>query len=230
MTKERAAKKERKRHKKVSDDKVTKSGKQKKLSEPATTTSEEDSDGGALVNVKSPEDAPMIDSPEPTAKKSKGGKKAKKEKKSKKETQAEVEADDDTAEGGALLFSIDTNPTPVNLATVKTAITNDENGGETGSKQDDMNRQARRRIKMIEKQREIIKQKKGIPDGSREREDEVQRDLDRWTETLDRKTTIRVEKKRAQKTREAAKRRHKRQVLKAERNKKKRAGISQANA
>lgn len=53
MTKERAGKKERKRDKKVSDDKVTKSGKQKKRTELPSDTSDESSDGGAAVLVNS---------------------------------------------------------------------------------------------------------------------------------------------------------------------------------
>lgn len=136
-----------------------------------------------------PEETPIAVSPEPSVKE------AKRDKKTKKETQAKAEADDDTAEGGALLFSIDTNPTPINLAAVRTAVGNNGDEEQTGPKPTyssvEMNRQARRRIKMIEKQREIIKQKKGIPEGSWEREDEVQRDLDRWTETLDRRTAVR---------------------------------------
>ncbi|KAI0525317.1 hypothetical protein F5B22DRAFT_589426 [Xylaria bambusicola] len=249
MAKERAAKKERKRDKKVSDDKVTKSGKQKRRAEPLSDTSDEDSDGGASVDVKSSKETSVVESPDSEITKPKGDKKTKKSKKSKKEAQVEAEAEDDTTDGGgAMLFSVDTNPTPVDLATVKTAAppkgSSNGDNEQTGLKKiaapSGMNRQARRRIKMIEQQRDIIKKKKGIPEGSREREDEVQKDLDRWTETLDRKTAVRLEKKRARKSKEQARLRSRRgklltgrklkerekEIKKAEKKASKKTGIS----
>ncbi|KAK5631195.1 hypothetical protein RRF57_006910 [Xylaria bambusicola] len=244
MAKERVVKKERKRDKKVSDDKVTKSGKQKRRAEPLSDTSDEDSDGGASVDVKSSEETPAVESPEPEITKPKSDKKTKKEKKSKKKTQAGAEADDDNTEGGAMLFSVDTNPTPVDLATVKTSVLKKGSSGwDAIAAPSGMNRQARRRIQIIELQREVIKKKKGIPEGSREREDEVQKELDSWTENLDRKISVRLEKKKARKAKEKARLRsrhgkfligrklkeHQRETKKAEKKASKKTGISQVN-
>lgn len=221
-------KKSSKREKKVSDDKVTKKRKHKKRAETPSDTSDDESTGGGSLDVESvgshpfslvefrnslinpnicaqQEDTPMVDPPKPEGTASVDDKKVKKEKKakkSKKEKQPEAVAeadDDDATDGGALLFSIDTNPTPVDLATVKTESAtggqDDESTEEDGPKKtkppSGLNRQARRRIRMIEDQREAIRKKMGIPEGSQDKAEEVQNELDKWTENLDGRIAIR---------------------------------------
>ncbi|TGJ83421.1 hypothetical protein E0Z10_g5324 [Xylaria hypoxylon] len=251
MAKERATKeKPRKREKKISDDKVTKSGKQKRRAATPSGTSDEESEGGASVDVESPEGASIVDSSNLEKAESRADKKTKKEKKPKKENQAEVEADDDTADGGAMLFSIDTNPTPVNLAAVKTEVANESSDGdeeEDGPKKtkapSGLNRATRRRIKLIERQRDLIKKKMGIPEGSQEGADEVQKELDKWIEATDGRIAVRMEKKIIRKTKEQARLKTKRgkvltgralkerekQIKKAEKKTTKKSGISATN-
>ncbi|KAI0457906.1 hypothetical protein F5B21DRAFT_462139 [Xylaria acuta] len=99
-----------------------------------------------------------------------------------------VEADDDIAKGDAMLFSVDTSSTPVDLAAVKTAGVENE--------EDDMsdnqlipgrpNRATRRRIRLMEEQRERIRKKLGIPEGSQKHAAQVQQQLDMWITTRDR--------------------------------------------
>jgi hypothetical protein len=129
---------------------------------------------------------------------------AKNEKKAKKpkggvETHEGTDADADTANGGAMLFAIDTKPTLVDLASIPTVVATEHSDDKDVKKKkpkkkqppSGRNRAERRRIKMIEKQREVIRQKMGIPEGSSERADEVQKQLDKWTEALDAKNAIR---------------------------------------
>ncbi|KAJ2989784.1 hypothetical protein NUW58_g3294 [Xylaria curta] len=222
MARERTAAKEkpRKREKKVSDDKVIKKGKQKKRVATPVDSSDDESTGGAAVDVESSEDTPMGGSLGPVETKSKDDKKTKKEKKLKKETQAEAEAEanDDTAEGGAMLFSIDTNPTPVDLTAVKTITAEDEKDGkiakEKGPTQTQppsgLTRVARRRIMMIERQRELIKGKMGIPADSQEKDNEVQEKLDEWIKAFDEKNEVRMEKKNRRKAKEQTRLKNKR--------------------
>ncbi|KAI0537800.1 hypothetical protein GGR58DRAFT_327535 [Xylaria digitata] len=203
MAKERATKKERarKKEKKISDDKVAKSGKEKKRA--ATTSEDEESSGGALVDAESSGDVSVVDSSNIEDSKSKGDKKAKKEKKGK---QAVAETDDDTTDGGAVLFSADTNPTPVDLATIKTVgaeESNDGDGEESKPKRTrgpkTPNHAERRRKKLIARQKEIIMKEKGVSEGA-----EVQNALDKWTWSMDRKAAARLERKNIRKAKDQA--------------------------
>ncbi|KAI3323202.1 hypothetical protein HD806DRAFT_544570 [Xylariaceae sp. AK1471] len=163
------------------------------------------------------EDTPMVDSAEKEETEPKSDKKAKREKKAKKAKKEEaaqngIDADADTTDGGAMLFSIDTNPTPVDLAAVPTVAAKEDSDDEDVKKKgpkklehpSGLNRAERRRTKMIEKQRGIIRQKMGIPEGSSEKADEVQKNLDKWIAILDGKNEIRLEKKRVRKLKEAS--------------------------
>ncbi len=119
------------------------------------------------------------------------------------------------------LFTIDMNPTPVDPSTVPEAAGPDESdddgaraksGGKTKTKtktknkreQGGLNRAARRRIALAERQREAIQKRLGVAPGSQERADEVQRQLDGWVRRYDAKATTKAESKRARKLKEAA--------------------------
>ncbi|KAI0408087.1 hypothetical protein F4802DRAFT_449251 [Xylaria palmicola] len=196
MAKGRAVAKETsRREKRVSDDKVVKKGRSKKRAATPTDESDDGPTGGASVDIE-PSD---LDETKPSSSKT-----------TKKEKLAEeaAEADDDTNEGGAMLFSIDTNPTPVDLGTVKTSA--DESSHRTTMPPTGPNRAARRRTKLIERQRLLIMQKMGIPEGSQEQADKVQKELDKWTETMDTRTQERLEKKKALKAKEQARMKNKR--------------------
>ncbi|GAP84188.1 hypothetical protein SAMD00023353_0600220 [Rosellinia necatrix] len=209
MAKERTKKeKARSREKKVSDDKVTKTRKQKKPAATTSDVSDDESMGGVPVEVES-SDPMRLEETESSADK----KNTEKSKKSKKKNQAETDGDDGPADGGAMLFSIDTNPTPVDLAAVKTVEVETEENPDKTKPPKGLNRQARRRIKLIEKQRELIKKKMGIPEGSLEQADEVQSALDKWIADLDSKTDARLEKKKARKAKEQARLKNKRGKL-----------------
>ncbi|KAI1462380.1 hypothetical protein F4805DRAFT_410410 [Annulohypoxylon moriforme] len=190
-------------------------------------------------------------------------KKSKKEKKSKKAPVEELTTtsfndislpmrpasrDSDDSDGGAPLFAIDTNPTHVNIDSLATTETGDNEQRKPGRNgynppPSGLNRQARRRIRMIEERREKIRKALGIAEGSTEREEEVQAKLNEWIESLDGKTAVRMDKKRRRKEKDAAKVRNKRgkiltgerlkerqkQIRKADKKSKKRSGISAAN-
>ncbi|KAI0194113.1 hypothetical protein EV127DRAFT_423403 [Xylaria flabelliformis] len=191
MAKERAVVKEpsRERKKKTSSDKVSKKGKSKKHTETRDDTADDKSTGGVSVNLEPVEDTSMVDSLDPEDAKSSVNKKSKNETKSKEDEQDEVEADKGTTQGGAEFFSIDTNPTPVDLAAVKVA-------GAEDSKPEKLNRQARRRILLIEKKREDFRKK--IKKGSGEDSvDEalLQEQVDKWIHKWDLRAKDREEKK-----------------------------------
>jgi hypothetical protein len=144
----------------------------------------------------------MVDSVELQELKPKADKKAKeekKEKKPKKSTKVDKPQDgDDITDGGAMLFSIDLNPMPIDLAAVPTVAAeeeSDDDDEQTGPKKlkppSGLNRMARRRIKLIERQRDVIRKNMGIPEGSLEKADEVQKKLDVWTDDLNDKAEIR---------------------------------------
>ncbi|KAI1098950.1 hypothetical protein F4804DRAFT_101482 [Jackrogersella minutella] len=121
---------------------------------------------------------------------------------------------DSDVDGGVSLFAIDTKPTPVNPESIATKEV--ATGGDAAEEKEEhlkhgynpppsgLNRIARRRIRMIEAQREKIQKSLGVPAGSRERADEVQAQLDKWTADLDGKQAMRLEKKRRRKEKEAA--------------------------
>ncbi|KAG4219012.1 hypothetical protein PC116_g32508, partial [Phytophthora cactorum] len=138
----------------------------------------------------------------------------KKEKKAKKSAAAAEDNEDDDDNNGTPLFAIDTNPTPVDpkslpeKAADEMDVDNNEeeegkNPGHTKSPMG-LNRHARRRIRLIEMQREHIQKQLGVPVGSSERADEVQTKLDRWVQSYDAKTRAREEKKERRKARKAA--------------------------
>lgn len=213
MAKDRATKPHKegvkKREKKVSRDGVDKhkkDKKDKKKSKRAVTPSSSDDDS---VNSGAPVVEPEV-------------KETKQKKKAGKDGKNEVEAD------ATSLFAIDTNPTPVDPSAVEAAAASgsdsgSEDGGveakpkkqkQKGSKNvpapSGLNRAARRRIKLIERQREVIRKKLGVPEGSQERADEVQRELDEWTERYDEKAAIRAKKQKARREKEAARVKNKR--------------------
>ncbi|KAL7625088.1 hypothetical protein AAE478_004302 [Parahypoxylon ruwenzoriense] len=123
---------------------------------------------------------------------------------------------DPGSDGGAPLFAIDTNPTPVDpnaLATAGDPDPSDSDSDPDAAAGKDgpghtkppsgLNRTARRRIRMVEAQRERIQKDLGVS-GPRERADEVQALLDKWTADFDGRAAIRLEKKQARRQREAA--------------------------
>ncbi|KAI1284637.1 hypothetical protein F5Y07DRAFT_393604 [Xylaria sp. FL0933] len=147
---------------------------------------------------------------------------------------------EDTAERSAPLFAIDTKPTPVDFyskfADVRGETPLDEYGPEKIKPPSGLNRHTRRRIVLIEKQRVRIRTKMGIPEGSREKEDEVQKELDKWTRKYDGKVKAREKKKKERKARERIREKNKRnrklreKMLKSnELVKGEGSGISQAN-
>lgn len=127
---------------------------------------------------------------------------------------------DADADGGAPLFTIDINPGPVVpkiLEEKPEPMDEDEDeqqDKQQGPKKTDppsgLNRQARRRIRMIEEQREKIQKKLGVVAGGPDKADEVQALLDKWVSEFDDKSDMRVEKKRLRKAKEAARIRNKR--------------------
>lgn len=131
-----------------------------------------------------------------------------------------VPKDDEDSEGEAPLFTIDTKPTKVNLESVAEkgdAMDEDKDEAKKTQRQKEehekygynpppsgLNRQARRRIRMIEEKREKIQKDLGVPVGSLEKADEVQARLDAWVADFDGKAAIRMEKKKRRKEKEAA--------------------------
>ncbi|KAI1215119.1 uncharacterized protein F4807DRAFT_405994 [Annulohypoxylon truncatum] len=189
-------------------------------------------------------------------------KKAKKEKKSKKAAEepktttsfndmslplrpASKDSKDLDSDGGAPLFAIDTNPTPVNLDSLTTAEKKDGKPQPKGYNPppSGLNRQTRRRIRLIEQQREKFRKKLGVPEGSSEKQDEVQAKLDAWVADFDGKAEIRMKNKRQRREKNAAKVRNKRgkiltgerlktrqkEMRKVEKKSKKHGGISVTN-
>ncbi|KAI1332025.1 hypothetical protein F5Y16DRAFT_358346 [Xylariaceae sp. FL0255] len=232
MAKEKAMKKEKShRQEKVARDAVTKSKKAKKdkkeKTRAQTPSDESDSEAGgaAAVKAESPSlsavDAEVEDDLESSTEKKKKSKRDKKEKKVKKQKVEEngTDGNDDAepAVDSGLLFSLDTNPTPVDLATIPSK----EESARAQKKEhkaknsaftlppSGLNRLARRRIKLIERQRAVIKKKMGIPPDSQDQAEEVQAAVDAWTEDFDGKTAIRLEKKSLRKAKESARLRNK---------------------
>lgn len=102
----------------------------------------------------------------------------------------------------APLFMIDTKPTPIDAA----AITKPEEDEGSKSKKNQpppsgLNRTTRRRIMLIERQREKIQKKLGAADP---RADEVEKELAVWTARYDQKAEAKLEKVRVRKAKEAA--------------------------
>ena len=153
-------------------------------------------------------------------KKEKKVKKDKKAKKEKKDAATEASTEPAASEEAYPLFAIDTKPTPVN----KDATAESESEGENGDGAKDakdakdakkynpppsrLNRTERRRIKLIERQREAIQKKLGVSPAG-ERADEVQAALDEWVAVYDAKAAAREKKRRQRKEKEAARLRKK---------------------
>ena len=136
-------------------------------------------------------------------------KKDKKDKKDKKKSKHDETSQpaEEPAEEAPPLFMIDTKPTPVNHDTTMrdaepgtTTAAADAKPSSYNAPPSGMNRQARRRLKLIERQREVIQKKLGEAAGA----DEVQTALDEWVATYDAKAAAREEKQRVRKEKEAA--------------------------
>ncbi|KAI0840018.1 hypothetical protein F5Y06DRAFT_245973 [Hypoxylon sp. FL0890] len=244
MAKERADKprKERKEkaekaEKKVSKDKVKKHEKEKKAKREASS---DDSDNEPSKLEESPEAVeepvaePSATAPASELNPEKEEKRANKKDKSKKAAvEAAIEegasneatelpvrpaSKDGDSDAEVPLFTIDTQPTKVDLEAVaeKGDAMDEDKDENTQSQREEhqksgynpppsgLNRQARRRIRMIEERREKIQKDLGIPIGSCERADEVQAKLDAWVADFDGKAAIRMEKKKRRKAKEAA--------------------------
>ncbi|KAI1449952.1 hypothetical protein F5Y02DRAFT_413633 [Annulohypoxylon stygium] len=135
---------------------------------------------------------------------------------------------------GAPLFAIDTNPTHVDVESLETIP--EKTPKPEKSKSDGhhappsgLNRDARRRIRMIEERRQLIRKKLGIPEGVTDRDEEVQVKLDEWVTTMDGKTAARMDKKRQRREKNAAKLRNRRgKILTGERLKERQKSLKKA--
>ncbi|KAI1765961.1 hypothetical protein GGR53DRAFT_488276 [Hypoxylon sp. FL1150] len=131
-------------------------------------------------------------------------------------TDSDADSDaDSTANGGAPLFTIDVEPSAVvpqvREEQPKRKDTDERTRGPPQMEPPSgLNRQERRRIRMIEEQREKIQKKLGVAPGSTDKADEVQQQLDKWVTDFDGKSAIRAEKRKARKAKEAARIRNKR--------------------
>ncbi|XXG99773.1 hypothetical protein Hte_006114 [Hypoxylon texense] len=135
------------------------------------------------------------------------------------------DADADAEDGGAPLFTIDVNPGLVvpKVLEEKPEPMDEDGDEEQREKQNrgpqktnppsGLNRQARRRIRMIEEQREKIQKQLGVVAGGPDMAEEVQEQLDKWVRNFDDKSAMRMEKKRLRKEKGAARLRNKRGKL-----------------
>ncbi|KAI1466328.1 uncharacterized protein F4812DRAFT_460603 [Daldinia caldariorum] len=239
MAKERAAKlhtkaekPEKKHEKKVSKDKVKKHKKEEKKTKPVNVPEElEDEpskleDTSAVVEESSAEPEPEVKpKKEKKAKKQSEEKveksKKKEEEKSKKAAaKEEAVAESDEEDNGAPLFAIDTEPTPIDPKSIpeKAGAADDDNmhrekGGKQKEEEKGLNRQARRRLRLIERQRDFIHKQLGVAVGSSERADEVQALLDRWVKDYDAKARARAAKKELRTAKNVARIRKKRDMM-----------------
>ncbi|KAI0122849.1 hypothetical protein BJ170DRAFT_114747 [Xylariales sp. AK1849] len=112
------------------------------------------------------------------------------------------------------LFAIDVNPTPINQQAIATGNGAGEGAdGESkaeGEEATHMNRQARRRLQLIGKQREALRKSMGIAPGSDEKSEELETELKLWTARMDDKAAVRAEKKKIRKEKDAQRLRNKR--------------------
>ena len=110
---------------------------------------------------------------------------------------------------GAPLFAIDTKPTKIDLASIQPPEEEPVPVVDTSK----MNRQARRRLKLIDQAKDKIYKdlvKKGEPPvGSAEFQSELKRLTDVWTRTRDEKQLERAEKRKARKEKNRQKLRNK---------------------
>ncbi|KAI1659036.1 hypothetical protein F4813DRAFT_355502 [Daldinia decipiens] len=136
-----------------------------------------------------------------------------------KDSDSDSDSSDD--DNGPALFTIDTKPTPIDPNTIpqkadaadeddETYLSDGEPKGPSKIKPPTgLNRQARRRIRIIERQREKITKELGADAGA----DDVQARLDRWVEDYDSKAAARMDKKKRRKDKEAARIRNKKGKL-----------------
>jgi hypothetical protein len=116
---------------------------------------------------------------------------------------------------GDELFAIDTKRTPVDLQALAVAREKADRAAAEKSKLEsaELNRAARRRLKLIARQRERILKDMGLTGDSVERVDEVNARLAEWTVIMDKKTEARLEKKKERKAKEATRLRNRRGKL-----------------
>jgi hypothetical protein len=112
-------------------------------------------------------------------------------------------------------FAIDTKPTSVDWAALTARSERAERAAAAKAKQEapDMNRAARRRLKLIARQREKIIKEMGVTADSDEKMEEVDAKVAEWTETTDKKTEERSRKKKERKEQEATRLRTRRGKL-----------------
>ncbi|KAI1342125.1 hypothetical protein F5Y15DRAFT_332672 [Xylariaceae sp. FL0016] len=225
MAKERATSLEKasKAEKKLSKDRVHKKDKKEKTPKhskrEATPGSPEnestsDADDQPVEDVAIPDTVPL-DEVEKKHKKERKSKKDKKVKKSKEDAieEAVAETKDDEE---PQLFAIDVKPTKVDLDSIQIQGPEDENENSEdqatfkSQPPSGMNRAARRRIQLIERQREKIQKKLGVEPGPEDQNEEVRTELAKWIEDQDGKTAMRMERKRIRKEKGAAKVKNKR--------------------
>ncbi|KAI0490808.1 hypothetical protein F4859DRAFT_24102 [Xylaria cf. heliscus] len=111
-------------------------------------------------------------------------------------------ADNGTAEEDTVPYFIDTSPTPVDLAAVKIAGVEDVNN-EVGENRASVRRE-KRRLMLIERQRKVISERLGIPEGSESHPllGQLEAQLNTWTLRRDRTDEAREERKRVRKSNE----------------------------
>ncbi|KAI8961555.1 hypothetical protein F5Y11DRAFT_223721 [Daldinia sp. FL1419] len=228
LAKERAAnaqKKAEKPEKKISTEKVKKSKAEGNLTYENKSKDAEDESSG-LEDTSALAEEPLVeDELEVTLKKEK---KEKKEMKEKTEEQFEKKLNKKALleeiirrdeEEDAPFFAIGTNPTPVNLSTIPqndaaatSEGTNEAHNGNGLSQTEPpsgVNRKIRRRLRLIEEQREKIR---NLMEENAS-EEQVQAKLDKWVKQWDEKSAAREQRKEERKEQERARIRSKKGKL-----------------
>jgi hypothetical protein len=113
------------------------------------------------------------------------------------------------------VFMLDTQPTPVDLEALAAARLRAEQAAAEKAKLEapGLNRAARRRLKLIARQREKIIKELGLGPDSTEGMEEVEAQVAEWTEQLDKKTEVRLAKKKERKAKDEARLRNRRGKL-----------------
>lgn len=120
------------------------------------------------------------------------------------------------SDGDPAPFVLDTKSTPVSWEAVpapSTAKGEEDPTAAAGEPAEGLNRVARRRLKLIARQREIIQKRLGVPVGSTEPNLIVDLALAEWTTITDERTAERLAKKKARKAKAAQRLRNKRSKL-----------------
>ncbi|KAI0198991.1 hypothetical protein F4808DRAFT_462184 [Astrocystis sublimbata] len=194
----------RKQEQRMSGDKVTKSGESNRCTAPPADTSVDDSSWDTFITR------------EATDSHVKHKKKEKKEKMGKEGKEDKGETDSYIKNEGAMLFTIDTTATPIDLATVEVAELEEEPSGADLNQlhPSGLNRFTRRRIKRIESQREKFSKKVARYDTSEEEKRELVQDkLNQWLADLEHKDEERNYKKKCRREKHMARLRTKRGKL-----------------